>query len=102
MVLPDGSRLLSRLPAPGAPRAIRGEALRIPHLLRTRQGLCGRFDLRRRRPQLRVCAPDDARWSSTLRFVCKLPQGTHRFSVYAKDIAGKVQMNVAKNQLVVK
>ena len=36
------------------------------------------------------------------RFVCKLPKGTYRFSVYAKDAAGNKQSKVGSNTLTVK
>ena len=36
-----------------------------------------------------------------IRFVCRLPRGTYRFSVYARDEAGNPQMRVGSNTLTV-
>ena len=36
------------------------------------------------------------------RYVCRLPRGAYRFSVYARDEAGNPQTHVGSNVLIVK
>lgn len=40
--------------------------------------------------------------TNTRRFLCTLPRGTYRFSVYATDLAGNKQSKVGWNKLIVK